>query len=325
MSQKYLWPTNSVMPFQFEGLPIRGRICRLGPALNKIIRQHDYPIGISKLLGEALTLTVLMADSIKLKHKLSIQIHGKGDLKLIATDYRISPDRSDPPRIRGYAKFNRSMDDNLDSVQDMMGEGYFATILDQGYGSVPYKGISNLDKKGLAHSAQEFFLNSEQLETRFWVNIYEGCDHEGNTFLNGIGLMLQRLPNIEEMNTSAGVGKRGIGLNEEISTNKILSLSNWEKIVSLLNKAGQEVMSYQAGYFSDILVKVFLDEDLRIFEEKEFDFGCGCSSDKVVQTMSIYSKNELRTMTNKRGKVTADCQFCGLHYEFNPSELGHKS
>ena len=106
MSQKYLWPTNSVMPFQFESLPIRGRICRLGPALNKIIRQHDYSIGISKLLGEALTLTILMADSIKLKHKLSIQIHGKGDLKLIATDYCISPDRSDPPRIRGYAKFN---------------------------------------------------------------------------------------------------------------------------------------------------------------------------------------------------------------------------
>ena len=321
MSQKYLWPTNSVMPFQFEGLPIRGRICRLGPALNKIIRQHDYSIGISKLLAEALTLTVLMADSIKLKHKLSIQIHGKGDLKLIATDYCISPDRSDPPRIRGYAKFNPSMDYNLDSVQDMMGEGYFATILDQGYGSVPYKGISNLDKKGLVHSAQEFFLNSEQLETRFWVNINEGFDHEGNTFFNGIGLMLQRLPNIEEMNTNA----RGIGPKEETSTNKILSQSNWGKVVSLLNKAGQEVMSNQAGYFSDLLVKVFLDEDLRIFEEKEFDFGCGCSSDKVVQTMSIYSKNELRTMTNKLGKVTADCQFCGAHYEFNPSELGHNS
>ena len=250
MSQKYLWPTNSVMPFQFEGLPIRGRICRLGPALNKIIRQHDYSIGISKLLGEALTLTILMADSIKLKHKLSIQIHGKGDLKLIATDYCISPDRANPPRIRGYAKFNPSMDNNLNSVQDMMGEGYFATILDQGYGSIPYKGISNLDKKGLAHSAQEFFLNSEQLETRFWVNIYEGFDHEGKPSLNGLGLMLQRLPNLEEMNSNAGMGKKGISLNQESSTNKILSQSNWKKIVSLLNEASSEVISYQTDFFS---------------------------------------------------------------------------
>ena len=102
-------------------------------------------------------------------------------------------------------------------------------------------------------------------------------------------------------------------------------LSNWEKIVTLLNKAGQEVMSYQAGYFSDILVKVFLDEDLRIFEEKEFDFGCGCSIDKFKQTMSIYSMKEIEHMTNDLGKVIADCQFCGAQYIFSPSELVRKT
>jgi molecular chaperone Hsp33 len=27
-------------------------------------------------------------------------------------------------------------------------------------------------------------------------------------------------------------------------------------------------------------------------------------------------------MTTDEGKVTADCQFCGAHYEFDPSEVG---
>ena len=27
-------------------------------------------------------------------------------------------------------------------------------------------------------------------------------------------------------------------------------------------------------------------------------------------------------MTTPDGKVTADCQFCGAHYEFDPAELG---
>jgi molecular chaperone Hsp33 len=27
-------------------------------------------------------------------------------------------------------------------------------------------------------------------------------------------------------------------------------------------------------------------------------------------------------MTTPDGKVTADCQFCGAHYEFAPSDLG---
>ena len=103
MTQKSSFFPNLVMPFQFEGLPIRGRICRASKALNDITHHHDYPYNISKLLGETVILTVLMADSIKLKHKLSLQIHGKGDLKLIATDYFISPKISENPKIRGYA------------------------------------------------------------------------------------------------------------------------------------------------------------------------------------------------------------------------------
>ena len=323
MTEKNSWLTNSVMPFQFEGLPIRGRICSLGQSLNKIIRQHDYPIGISKLLGEVLVLTVLMADSIKLKYKLSIQIHGKGDLKLIATDYCIPLNRSETPRIRGYAKFSSIKIDYSGSVQDMMGEGYFATILDQGEGSIPYKGITNLDKKGLVHSAEEFFLNSEQLETRFWILVHEKIDAEGKTLLTGMGLMLQRLPNIEGSKILEHAEKKGTRAAQDVATDRILSNSNWEKITSFLNEEASKAISQKKGNFSGLLLKAFSDKDLRVFVEKKFDFGCGCSPDKVVQTMSIYSRKDLHTMTNKMGKVTADCQFCGAHYEFNPSELGH--
>ena len=80
---------DKVMSFQFEDLPIRGRICQMSNSLNKIIFQHSYPDEISKVLGETMVLNVLMANSIKLKHKLSLQVHGNKDLKLIASDYII--------------------------------------------------------------------------------------------------------------------------------------------------------------------------------------------------------------------------------------------
>ena len=38
--------------------------------------------------------------------------------------------------------------------------------------------------------------------------------------------------------------------------------------------------------------------------------------------MSIYSQKDIRTMTTAEGIVTADCQFCGKHYEFDPKTLG---
>ena len=301
--------SNAIMPFQFEDLPIRGRICRVDQALNKIVQQHDYPDGISKFLGEGIIITVLMADSIKLKHKLSLQIHGKGDLKLIATDYCISPIISENPKIRGYVKFNSTRVDYTDSINSLMHGGYFATILDQGDGNEPYKGISNLNGVSLTHAAEEFFINSEQLKTRFWTYIGEELDDRGKIRFNGIGLMLQYLPDEK-------------AVSQDILTENFLGEENWEKILSLLSQTYPEGINKRKSDFSELLMKIFLDQEIRVFKEKEFDFGCGCSPEKVVQTMSIYSKKDLDTMTNSLGKVTADCQFCGAHYEFDPSDLG---
>ena len=60
---------------------------------------------------------------------------------------------------------------------------------------------------------------------------------------------------------------------------------------------------------------------LEFLKKKNLIFGCGCSIDKVKQTMSIYSMKEIEVMTNDLGKVTADCQFCGTQYILSPSEL----
>ena len=51
-------------------------------------------------------------------------------------------------------------------------------------------------------------------------------------------------------------------------------------------------------------------------------FGCTCGPEKVVQSLAIYSAEEIAGMITPEGKVTADCQFCGAHYEFDPAELG---
>jgi molecular chaperone Hsp33 len=51
-------------------------------------------------------------------------------------------------------------------------------------------------------------------------------------------------------------------------------------------------------------------------------FGCTCSDDRVKQSLSIYSAKDIATMTTDEGTVTADCQFCGAHYVFDPAILG---
>ena len=41
--------------------------------------------------------------------------------------------------------------------------------------------------------------------------------------------------------------------------------------------------------------------------------------------MYQYSAKDLTHMTNEDGMLTADCQFCGAHYEFDPKTLGFEA
>ena len=43
------------------------------------------------------------------------------------------------------------------------------------------------------------------------------------------------------------------------------------------------------------------------------------------QSLSIYSAKDIATMTTDEGRVTADCQFCGAHYDLDPATLGFEA
>ena len=99
------------------------------------------------------------------------------------------------------------------------------------------------------------------------------------------------------------------------------NIDEWNKMSSIFENYLCSENNNLKNTFSNLLLQCFKEKDIRVFEEKEFDFGCGCSIEKVKQTMSIYSMKEIEVMTNDLGKVTADCQFCGTQYILSPSEL----
>ena len=72
----------------------------------------------------------------------------------------------------------------------------------------------------------------------------------------------------------------------------------------------------------ELLVRLFHEETPRVWEPQPVGFGCTCSAEKVVTALRQYSARDIGHMTTEDGKVTADCQFCGAHYEFAPETLG---
>ena len=76
---------------------------------------------------------------------------------------------------------------------------------------------------------------------------------------------------------------------------------------------------------TDLLVRLFHEDSPRVFDAQPVTFGCTCSADRVRESLSIYSAKDIGHMTTDEGIVTADCQFCGAHYEFDPKTLGFEA
>ena len=69
---------DAVLPFEVASLDLRGRLTRLGPALDEILTKHDYPAPVGKLLGEAIVLTTLLGSSLKFDGRFILQTQTDG-------------------------------------------------------------------------------------------------------------------------------------------------------------------------------------------------------------------------------------------------------
>ena len=310
---------DTVLPFQLDRADIRGRVARLNGTLDEILAQHNYPEPIEALVAEAALLTVLIGQTIKLRWRLSLQIRGDGPARLIATDYYAPTDEDAPARIRAWASFDAEALDRTAPGFDQIGRGYFAIIIDQGAGMAPYQGITPLSGGSLSTCAETYFAQSEQLPTRFALS-FGRLPAEG---WRAGGVMLQHMPKASPFAQGGGSGEDGLLEAADIVHGG--DGDNWNRANKLLDTVEVAELIGPEVHPTDLLVRLFHEEGPRVFDAQPVGFGCTCSPDKVRQSLSIYSAKDIATMTTKDGTVTADCQFCGAHYEFDPNTLGFEA
>ncbi len=297
-----------VQAFRLEHIGTRGRLVRLGPTLDAVFTHHDYPMAVAELVAEAVLLTALIGQAIKLRWKLSLQIRGNGPVRLIATDFHAPSRKGAPGRLRAYAGFDDILrQPDARSGIELLGEGYYAVIIDQGKDLRPYQGITPLAGKTLAECAEAFFFQSEQLPSLFRIVISGRTGDDARMAWHGGGLMMQQLPS----------GKRNAADSDHEDA--------WERMRILLDSATRDEMIGPDVSPEQLIVRLFHSENPQISEAFPVAFGCNCSPERVRQSLSIYSARDISTMTNSDGKVTADCQFCGAHYEFEPGTLGFEA
>ncbi len=315
---------DTVLPFQLDASDIRGRVARLDGALQLVLSQHQYPPLIEALVAEAAVLTALIGQSIKLRWKLSLQIRGKGPARLIATDYYGPESEGAPARIRAYASYDAERLEPDADPFSQIGEGYFAVMLDQGEGNLPYQGFTPIAGRSLSACAETYFAQSEQLPTRFAVTFGKSQKPGEAEHWRGGGVMLQHMPKAAgTVAAEAGSGEGGLLSHVDILAGE--EAENWARANLLLDTVEEMELIGPTVAPTDLLVRLFHEEGPRVFDAQPVHFGCSCSPDKVRSAMSIYSAKDIRHMTTPEGTVTADCQFCGAHYIFDPKSLGFEA
>lgn len=319
---KLAWD-DTVLPFQLDLSDIRGRVARLDGVLGGILRQHDYPPQVEALVAEMALLTALVGQTIKLRWKLSLQVQSKGPVRMIATDYFAPRDEGEAARIRAYASYDAERLSDGAPI-DQVGEGYFAILIDQGKGSAPYQGITPLTGRSLSASAEAYFAQSEQLPTRFSLGFGKSTEPGVPEHWRAGGIMLQHMPKASPLAALFGATGEG-GLLNAVDLVDGEAGENWNRVNILLDTVEDLELIGPAIPPTDLLVRLFHEEAPRVFDAQQLRFGCTCSEDRVRQSLSIYSAREIEKMTTEDGRVTADCQFCGAHYDLDPKSVGFEA
>ena len=77
---------------------------------------------------------------------------------------------------------------------DLLGQGVFAILIDQGPGSTPYQGMTPIAGNSLADCAETYFAQSEQLPTRFALAMGEALEPGEAARWRAGGVLLQHMP-----------------------------------------------------------------------------------------------------------------------------------
>ena len=174
--------------FQIEGEPVRGRIARLGPAIDTILKAHDYPDPVANLLGEACALAALVGSNLKFEGRLIVEARGKGPVRYVIADYDTLGG------LRGYCRFDAEQVVEASGgfirpgARTLLGEGTFLMTVDQGPDMDRYQGVTAIEGETLALCAEQYFAQSEQTPTR--VRLAVG--HVQNVWRAG-GMLIQNI------------------------------------------------------------------------------------------------------------------------------------
>ncbi len=307
---------NYVLPFQIESAGVRGRLVRLGPVVDDLLSRHDYPEPVSRLLGEAILLTVMLGDSLKFDGKLTLQTSSDGPITFLVVQFRA------PGDVRAYASYEddgvaQAIEEAGESDPRLLGKGHMALTIEPGGGLERYQGFVELEGENLVDAAHTYFRQSEQIPSLLRVAVApqfvggRGGERGGWAWRAG-GLMIQKV--------GAEGGRNAIHAADAEDQ----SAEDWNR-ASMLGATVEDHEILDPTLSPErLLIRLFHEEQVRAFPANRIKAFCQCSRERVEDLLKRFPADRVAEMAQDDGTVSVTCEFCNSEYSFDPDALfGH--
>ena len=268
--------------YLFDNMHVRGELVQLHKTYKDIIALHDYPKGVSELLGELVAATCLLTATLKFDGEIAVQLQGDGPIGYLAVN------GNHQQEMRAIA---RSFDDVTGTgLKEIVGKGTMVITIRPTKGE-PYQGVVALEKDTLAECLAHYFEVSEQIPTKIWLFIDEANQQAA-------GSLIQLLPDADT---------------------KENQLADYDHLCQLTNTIkAEEIFTLKA---EDLLYRLYHQEEVRLFEPQAVTYQCSCGEQKCLNAIAQIDPSELKSIIEEQGKVSMTCDYCRTTYDFDEAKL----
>lgn len=274
--------------FYIENFPVRGEVVHLEEALQTILAQRDYMPAVKILLGEMLSATALLASTLKIKGRISLQIQASGTFKWAMAEcnhlgeVRALADYETDPR------FVEAIDSS--TVLGALVNPVLFINIEPEFGE-RYQGIVPLDQVTLAGCLMQYYDLSAQIPTRIVL---------ASTDKRSGGLLIQLLPRHDEEEQNL--------VDEDL----------WPRLTMLTETLkAEELTNLDAN---EILYRLYNEEEVRLPEIEALKFGCTCSKERCANALIQIGVDAVHETLEQQNPIRMDCQFCNTQYTFTAEE-----
>ncbi|MGV3583358.1 MAG: Hsp33 family molecular chaperone HslO [Methylophilus sp.] len=185
--------------------------------------------------------------------------------------------------IRATAKWSDEI--GQQSFIELVQGGHFVITLTP-KNSEPYQGIVALEGNSIAEMLEQYMLRSQQIDTTLWLH----CDDNSAS-----GMLLQKLPN-----------------------QTLHDQDSWNRINQLTNTVTHHELSTLTP--EAILLRLFNEEDVRLFNGRAITANCSCSREHVANMLEMLGEREIESIIEEQGSIQINCDFCNKLYVFDENE-----